>query len=110
LRQLRKQRGLTQKDLAELPHYLEASMDNFRTNQRKLQELWEASTGPQGFAQFAEHNMKKFQAAASAFMPSAKRAEPPSAKSAASGADLDALREQMAEMQRALDAHGIGKV
>ena len=42
--------------------------------------------------------MKMFQAAASAFMPGAKPPEPPPAKP--SGDDLDALREQMAEMQR----------
>jgi polyhydroxyalkanoate synthesis regulator protein len=49
-----------------VPHYLEATMDNFRANQRKLQESWEASTGPESFAQFAEHNMTMFQAGARA--------------------------------------------
>ena len=47
--------------------------------------------------------MKMFQAAASAFMPGAKPPEPPAQKPAASSDDLDALREQMAEMQRKLD-------
>ena len=89
---------------ALMPHYLEATMDNFRANQRKLQETWKASMGPEAFAQLAENNMKMFQAAASAFMPGAKPAEPPPAKPAASSGDLDALREQMAEMQRKLDA------
>jgi polyhydroxyalkanoate synthesis repressor PhaR len=88
---------------AMMPHYLEATMDNFRANQRKLQETWTASMGPEGFAKLAENNMKMFQAAASAFIPGAKPAEPPPARPAPRGDDLDALREQMAEMQRKLD-------
>ena len=88
---------------ALMPHYLEATMDNFRANQMKLQETWKSSVGPEAFAKLAETNMKMFQAAASAFVPGSKPAEPPPAKPAASGDDLDALREQMAEMQRKLD-------
>ena len=88
---------------ALMPHYLEATMDNFRANQMKLQETWKASMGPDAFAKMAETNMKMFQAAASAFMPANKPAETPPSKPATSG-DLDALREQMAEMQRKLDA------
>ena len=89
---------------ALVPHYLEATMDNFRANQRKLQETWKASMGPEAFAQLAETNMKMFQAAASAFMPGNKPSEPPPpAKPAASADDLDDLREQMAAMQRKLD-------
>src|SRR5262245_49473019 len=60
---------------ALMPHYLEATMDNFRANQRKLQETWKSSMGPEAFAQLAETNMKMFQAAASAFMPGAKPTE-----------------------------------
>jgi polyhydroxyalkanoate synthesis repressor PhaR len=101
LRQLISMYGNSMQSL--MPHYLEATMDNFRANQRKLQETWKTSLGPEGFAQLAETNMKMFQAAASAFIPGAKPAEPPAAKPAASGDDLDALREQMAEMQRKLD-------
>ena len=59
---------------ALMPHYLEATMDNFRANQRKLQETWSASMGPDALAKLAETNMAMFQAAASAFMPGAKRA------------------------------------
>ena len=87
---------------ALMPHYLEATMDNFRANQMKLQETWKSSVGPEAFAKLAETNMKMFQAAASAFVPGSKPAEPPPSKPATSG-DLDALREQMVEMQRKLD-------
>jgi len=101
LRQLISMYGNSMQSL--MPHYLEATMDNFRANQRKLQETWKTSMGPEAFAQLAETNMKMFQAAASAFIPGAKPVEPPAVKPAATGDDLDALREQMAEMQRKLD-------
>ena len=101
LRQLIAMYGNSMQSL--MPHYLEATMDNFRANQRKLQETFTASMGPDALAKLAETNMKMFQAAASAFIPGAKPAEPPAPKPAASGDDLDALREQMAEMQRKLD-------
>ena len=98
LRQLISMYGNSMQSL--VPHYLEATMDNFRANQRKIQETWQTSMGPEAFAQLAETNMKMFQAAASAFIPGAKPAEPPAKPG---GDDLDALREQMAEMQRKLD-------
>ena len=101
LRQLISMYGNSMQSL--VPHYLEATMDNFRANQRKIQDTWKTSMGPEAFAQLAETNMKMFQAAASAFMPGAKPPEPPARKPAASSDDLDALREQMAEMQRKLD-------
>ena len=101
LRQLISMYGNSMQSL--MPHYLEATMENFRNNQMKLQETWSASMNPEALAKLAERNMQMFQAAASAFMPGAKPAEPPPAKPAASGDDLDALREQMAEMQRKLD-------
>ena len=101
LRQLISMYGNSMQSL--MPHYLEATMDNFRANQSKLQETWKTSMGPEAFAQLAEPNLKRFQAAASAFSPGAKPAAPPPTRPAASGDDLDVLREQMAEMQRKLD-------
>lgn len=86
---------------ALMPHYLEASMDNFRANQRKLQETWQASMGPDALAKLAETNMAMFKAATAAFTPG--RAAEPAAKPAASGDDLDALKRQMAAMQKKLD-------
>src|SRR5690554_2174016 len=84
---------------ALMPHYLEATMDNFRANQRKLQETWQASMGPDALARMAETNMAMFKAAASAFMPNAA---PTSSPPPAAQDDIDSLREQMAEMQRKL--------
>ena len=93
-----------------MPHYLEATMDNFRTNQRKLQETWSASMGPEALAKLAESNMAMFKAATSAFMPGGKAAAspppPPSPPQAPAQDELDALKAQMAAMQKKLDELG----
>ena len=88
---------------AMMPQYLEASMENFRANQSKLQDAWKASMSPDAFAKLAETNMAMFKAAASAFMPKGDAAPPPPPKPSS---ELDALREQMAAMQRKLDELG----
>ncbi|RJY08474.1 polyhydroxyalkanoate synthesis repressor PhaR [Aurantiacibacter aquimixticola] len=96
---------------AMMPPYLEASMANFQTNQSKLQDAFKTSIGPEAFTRLAETNMAMFQAAAKAFMPGqgAKNAPAPTAKKPAgkkADEDIDALRAQMAEMQRKLDTLG----
>ena len=88
---------------AMMPQYLEASMENFRANQQKLQDAFKTSVGPETFSRLAETNMAMFKAAASAFMPKGEPAPPPPPKPAS---DIDALRAQMAEMQRKLDELG----
>ena len=93
-----------------LPHYLEASMDSFRTNQLKLRKAFEDSMGSNPLAKLAQQNIAMFQAAAAAFMPGAEGAvEKPVAAAGEEGVsdeagDLAALRAQMAEMQKKLDA------
>jgi len=92
---------------ALMPHYLEASMENFQANQRKLQEVFKQSMGGDAFAKMAETNMAMFKAATSAFMPkekgAASAAEPaPKAKDD----ELSSLKAQMAEMQKKLDSLG----
>ncbi len=107
LRQLISMYGNSMQSL--MPHYLEATMENFRNNQMKLQETWSASMNPEALAKLAERNMQMFQAAASAFMPGAKPAPPPSPPPAApapSGDELDSLKAQMAAMQKKLDELG----
>jgi len=86
-----------------MPQYLEASMDHFRANQQKLQDAFKASMGPEAFAKLAETNMAMFKAAASAFMPKGVAAPAPEPKPQG---ELDALRAQMAEMQKKLDELG----
>ena len=89
-----------------IPHYLEASMDNFSANQAKLHKAFEDSLGNNPLAKLAQQNMAMFKAAASAFMPGAEKVEPAATKEADTGSELDALREQMAAMQKKLDALG----
>lgn len=88
-----------------VPHYLEASMDHFRTNQQKLRQAFEASLGNNPLAKLAQQNLAMFKAAAEAFIPgtgdSAAKPEAP-----AKNDELATLRAQMAEMQKKLDALG----
>jgi len=86
-----------------IPHYLEASMDNFRKNQTALAKSFGESLTNNPLAKIAEQNMAMFKAAATAFMPGGKSAasEEPERTD-----DIAALRDQMAEMQKKLDALG----
>ena len=86
-----------------IPHYLEASMVNFRANQGKLAKAFEDSIGNNPLAKLAQHNIAMFKAAASAFMPGNEKG---GSFAAEARDDIAALREQMAEMQRRLDALG----
>jgi len=62
--------------------------------------------GPDALAKMAETNMATFKAAANAFMPGAPAATPPPASPSGAESDLDALRRQMAEIQKKLDELG----
>lgn len=103
LRQLISMYGNSMQGL--VPHYLEASMDQFRANQSKLREAFEASLTGNPLAKLAQQNLAIFKAAASAFVPSLA-----DDKGAAAGkgqeAEIAALRKQMAEMQAKLDKLG----
>jgi polyhydroxyalkanoate synthesis repressor PhaR len=91
-----------------LPHYLEASMENFRDNQLKLRKAFEESLGNNPLAAIAQRNMEMFKAAAAAFMPGAEGAQG-SAETAAEekpADDLTSLKAQMAEMQKKLEQLG----
>ena len=93
-----------------VPHYLEASMDQFRANQMKLRKAFEDSIEANPLARLAQQNIAMFQAAATAFMPNGEKvaeamtpaAQAPAAETGSSG-EIDALRTQMAEMQKMLD-------
>jgi polyhydroxyalkanoate synthesis repressor PhaR len=92
-----------------MPQYLEASMDNFRSNQAKLQEAFTSSVGADAFARMAETNMAMFKAAAQAFMPDSMAAAMGGAavpSVPATGDELAALREQMDAIQKKLDSLG----
>ena len=90
-----------------LPGYLEASMEHFRENQAKMRKAIEESIGSNPLAQLAQRNMEIFKAAASAFVPGASSSrEDENAAAAAKDEELANLRNQMAEMQKKLDALG----
>jgi polyhydroxyalkanoate synthesis repressor PhaR len=102
LRQLISMYGNSMQSL--VPHYLEASMESFRANQTKLHKAFEDSLGNNPLARLAEQNMAMFKAAASAFMPGPGAAGEKGPTEVTPREDFDALREQMAEMQKKLDA------
>ena len=106
LRQLISMYGNSMQSL--IPHYLEASMENFCANQAKLRKSFEESLGNNPLAKLAEQNMAIFKAAATAFMPGAASsgAQEKRAPMGGTNDELSSLREQMAEMQRRLDALG----
>ena len=94
---------------AMMPMYLEATMENFRANQAKLQDSFKSSMPAEAFAKIAETNMAMFTAAASAFMPKTGGAKPAAvapAKSEGDNSELGELRKQMAAMQEKLDKMG----
>ena len=96
-----------------VPHFLEASMDQFRANQLKLRKAFEDSLESNPLARLAQQNIAMFQAAAAAFMPEggevakAEGEKPaPVEPTADTRTELDALREQMLMMQKKLDQLG----
>ena len=103
---------------AMLPSYLEASMEHFRENQAKLRKAIEDSIGANPLAQLAQRNLEMFKAAATAFVPGAvgHAASPaplaertpaertPAERTAAGDDEIALLRQQMADMQKKLDA------
>ncbi len=90
---------------ALMPHYLEASMQNFSENQKKLQQALENSVGGNPFTKLAQTNMAMFKAATSAFMPGSGEQEE-TETGGYEGDDIEALRSQMEEMRKKLDALG----
>ena len=86
-----------------VPHYLEASMTNFRANQSKLAKAFEETLGNNPLAKLAQQNLAMFRAAASAFLPGGEKDEA-AAPAGDTQDELAILRAQMAEMQRKLDS------
>ncbi|HOB14538.1 MAG TPA: polyhydroxyalkanoate synthesis repressor PhaR [Novosphingobium sp.] len=89
-----------------VPHYLEASMDHFRSNQAKLRETLESSLENNPLAKLAQQNLAMFKAAAGAWVPGLADDDKPAASGKNQDDELAALRKQMAEMQAKLDKLG----
>jgi polyhydroxyalkanoate synthesis repressor PhaR len=100
---------------ALVPSYLEFSIDNLTREQEKLREQMSKAFGPSAFTVMGEQvraNMALFTEAMRMFSPfgaASERAgaeQPAEAKDGASAesADLDTLKQQMAEIQKKLEA------
>ncbi len=105
LRQLIGMYGNSMQNL--MPSYLEASMNNFRQNQANIREAFEKGMSAGPLAAIHETNMAMMRAAADTFIPGSKKrnseARPTPTPSAGSETEIDALKEQMAAMQKKLD-------
>lgn len=95
---------------ALMPQYLEASMDNFRTNQTKLRAFVERGIGNNPIAKIAETNLALMRAATDALLPTRSGSSTPESTgekpSSAQADEIAAMREQMAAMQKKLDELG----
>ncbi|MDQ4087034.1 MAG: polyhydroxyalkanoate synthesis repressor PhaR [Pseudomonadota bacterium] len=83
-----------------VPHYLEASLDQLQRNQSQLRDVMAGALASNPFAEIARRNMEMFTAAA-AGRP-APAAPPPRAEDD-TRAELDAVKAQLAELQKKLD-------
>lgn len=85
-----------------MPQYLEASMKNFRANQVKIQEALREGISANPIAKIHETNMAVMRAVGEAILPGTKdQDEKPHPTS--DNTEIDALKAQMAEMQKKLD-------
>ena len=86
---------------ALMPSYLEASMANFRKNREQLQTAFRDGLANNPLAKIAETNIAMMKAMGEALIPGAKPREPQ--PKPGQDAEIAALREQMAAMQKKLD-------
>lgn len=87
---------------AMVPQYLEASMEAFQRNQAKFRDAMEGALGSGPFGEIARRNMEMFEAAAGAFKQTGKSEAPREADSP-SGSEVDALKEQLAQLQAQIE-------
>jgi polyhydroxyalkanoate synthesis repressor PhaR len=80
-----------------VPQFLESSMDNFRKNQKQVQDAIESAITSGPFGHIAKQNIEMMRAARDAFVPNlAGKKEKPKE-------DLASLKKQMAELQAKID-------
>jgi len=84
-----------------MPSYLEAAMTNFRDNQGKIREAFEKGISNTPFAKIHETNIAMMRAATDVLMPGASKNGGKAKDSSSS--EIEALRQQMSEMQKKLD-------
>jgi polyhydroxyalkanoate synthesis repressor PhaR len=81
-----------------VPQFLESSMDNFRKNQKQVQDAIETAITAGPFGHIAKQNIEMMRAARDAFVPKLS-----GKASARSKDDLADLKRQMAELQERID-------
>jgi polyhydroxyalkanoate synthesis repressor PhaR len=97
---------------ALVPSYLEFSIDNLTREQEKLREQMAQAFGPAAFTAMRDQvrtNMALFSDAMKMFLPfrppvDTKQAKPAMPAEQGGAGELDDLRQQMAEMQKKLEA------
>ena len=83
-----------------VPQFLENSMNNFRKNQKQVQDVIENALTSGPFGHIAKQNIEMMKAAREAFVPSLGGL---AAKKEKTGENLDDLKKQMAELQAKID-------
>lgn len=83
-----------------VPQFLEASMDNFRKNQKQVQEAIEAAVTAGPFGQIAKQNIEFMRSAREALLPSLSNI---TGKKSDKEESVDDLKRQMAALQAKID-------
>jgi polyhydroxyalkanoate synthesis regulator protein len=83
-----------------VPQFLESSMENFRKNQKQVQDVIENALTSGPFGHIAKQNIEMMRAARDAFVPNLGNL---GGKKDKSGESLDDLKRQMAELQAKID-------
>ncbi|MBK7163215.1 MAG: polyhydroxyalkanoate synthesis repressor PhaR [Sphingomonadales bacterium] len=83
-----------------VPQFLESSMDNFRKNQKQVQDVIENALTSGPFGHIAKQNIEMMKAARDALVPNLGNL---GGKKEKAGESLDDLRKQMAELQAKID-------
>ena len=80
-----------------VPQFLESSMDNFRKNQKQVQDVIETALTSGPFGHIAKQNIEMMRAARDALMPNLGGGKQ------AGDDNIDDLKRQMAELQAKID-------
>jgi polyhydroxyalkanoate synthesis repressor PhaR len=84
-----------------VPQFLESSMDNFRKNQKQVQDAIETAITSGPFGHIAKQNIEMMRAARDAFIPTMS-----GKKGGAKAESVEDLKAQMAELQARIDKMG----
>jgi polyhydroxyalkanoate synthesis repressor PhaR len=83
-----------------VPQFLESSMDNFRKNQKQVQEVIETAITSGPFGQIAKQNIEFMRSAREALMPNLSNLAP---KKSDHDETMDELKQQIATLQAKID-------